>query len=106
MALPAVLGTIGTGALTTFLLWIVSGVVARVLVSLGFAVLVVKGVDTSIDTVVSMLRTAESSLPSDIHGLFLMAGGGYCLNLIVSAISFRLSYWALTKSVRVLGVNA
>ena len=106
MAVPALLGTIGTGALTTFLLWIVSGIVARVLVSLGFAVLVVKGVDTSIDTVVSMLRTAENSLPSDIHNLFLMAGGGYVLNLVVSAISFRLSYWALTKSVRILGVKA
>lgn len=106
MPLPAILGTVGTGALTTFLLWVVSGIVARVLLSLGFAVMVVKGVDTSIDTVVAMLRTAENSLPSDIHNLFLMAGGGYCLNLIVSAISFRLAYWALTKSVRVLGVKA
>ena len=106
MAIPAILGSVGTGALTTFLLWIISGVIARVLLSLGFAVLTVKGVDVAIDKVVSMLRYAENQLPSDIHNLFLMAGGGYCLNLIVAAISFRLAYWALTKSVRVLGVKA
>ena len=93
-------------ALKVGLLAIVSGVVARVLLSIGFAVVTVKGVDVAIDTVINMLKTAESSLPSDVHNLFLMAGGGYCLNMICAAISFRLSYWALTKSVRVLGVKA
>ena len=93
-------------ALKTILIAVAASIVARVLLSVGFAVVTVKGVDVAIDSVIDILKTAENSLPSDIHNLFLMAGGGYCLNLIIAAISFRLSYWALTKSVRILGVKA
>ena len=93
-------------ALKGLLLILVAGVVARVLLSIGFAVVTVKGVDIAIEQAVNLLKSAESSLPSDMHNLFLMAGGGYCLNVILAAISFRMSYWALTKSVRILGVKA
>ena len=93
-------------ALKGLIIALVASVIARVLLSIGFAVVTVKGVDIAIDKVVDMLVMAEHSLPSDIRNLFLIAGGGYCLNVIIAAISFRLSYWALTKSVRILGVKA
>ena len=106
MAFPLIgLAPAALVALKGLLLALVAGVIARVLISIGFAVVTVKGVDIAIDQAVDMLKSAENQLPHDVHELFLLAGGGYCLNVIIAAISFRMSYWALTKSIRLLGVK-
>lgn len=92
--------------LATFLIGMVGSIVGRVLVSLGFTVVTVIGVEASIGTMRNFLISSVASLPADVFNLFLLAGGGVALNVILGAISFRLSYWAITKATRIIGVGA
>ncbi|MDO5625551.1 MAG: DUF2523 domain-containing protein [Pseudomonadota bacterium] len=92
--------------LVVWILGLIGPVVGRVLVSLGFSVVTVVGMDIAIGLLKNQVVGAASSLPADTLALFLMAGGGYAINMIFSAISFRLAYWALTKATRIIGVSS
>ena len=80
-------------------------IVGRVLLSLGFSVVSVKGMDIVINELKLRVFNASNSLPSDVYNLFMLAGGGYCLNMLFGAISFRLAYWTATRATRLLGVK-
>uniref|UniRef100_A0AAU8B8T6 DUF2523 domain-containing protein n=1 Tax=Dulem virus 61 TaxID=3145772 RepID=A0AAU8B8T6_9VIRU len=95
MAVPAL-------AFAPFLLSMVASIVGRVLLALGFAVITFTGMDIAINQLKSLVSDGVSKLPSLVFDLFMLAGGGHSLNLLFSAISFRLAYWALTKSTRIL----
>jgi hypothetical protein len=92
--------------LVPLLLGLVGSIVGRVLFALGFTVVTIIGVEAAIGELKSAVVSGAMGLPTEILSLFLIGGGGVCVNLIFSAISFRLAYWAITKSVRVLGVKA
>lgn len=91
--------------LAPFLLGLARPLVGRVLAALGFSVVVVAGVEASIGGLKNMVINAASTLPSDVFNLFIIAGGGVAMNIVLGAISFRLSLWVITRSVRMLGVN-
>lgn len=91
--------------LAPFLIGITGSIVGRVLTSLGFAVVVIAGVEQSIGGLQSMVINAASTLPGDVFSLFILAGGGVAMNIILGAVAFRVSFWAITRSVRILGVN-
>ena len=93
-------------ALAPFLIGLVGSIVERVLVSLGMSVLTIKGVDTVIGQMKQTVVRATNALPGDMLNLFLIAGGGVAINLIFAAITFRLTYWSVTKVVRIAGVRA
>lgn len=95
MAAPAL-------ALAPFLLSMVGSIVGRVLLALGFAVVTFAGMDIAIDGLKNVVSQGVSQLPSMVFDLFMLAGGGHSLNMLFSAISFRLAYWALTKSTRII----
>ena len=118
MPVPAVaaLGTVAGYVLRFSVAWLWRGlaflatgltgsIVARVLLSLGFAVVGFTGMDFAITELKLRVVSSSSSLPADVYGLFLLAGGGYCLNMLFAAISFRLAYWTATKSTRLLGIK-
>ena len=91
--------------LAPFLLGLVGSMVGRVLASLGFSVVVISGVEASIGGLKTLVVNSANTLPADVMQLFLLAGGGVALNIILGAVSFRVSLWAITKSVSVLGVS-
>ena len=91
--------------LAPFLLGLVGSMVGRVLASLGFSVVVISGVEASIGALKSLVVNSANTLPADVMQLFLLAGGGVGLNIIMGAVSFRVALWAITKSVSVLGVS-
>ncbi len=91
--------------LAPFLLGLVGSMVGRVLASLGFSVVVISGVEASIGALKSLVVNSANTLPADVMQLFLLAGGGVALNIIMGAVSFRVALWAITKSVSVLGVS-
>lgn len=91
--------------LAPFLLGIVGSAVGRVLTSLGFSVVVIAGVEASIGGLKSLVVNSVNTLPADVLMLFLLSGGGAALNIVLGAVAFRVSLWAITKSVRVLGVS-
>lgn len=80
-------------------------IVARVLLSLGFALVGFTGMDIAIDSLKLRVLSAASNLPGDVYNLFLLAGGGYCMNMLSGAIMFRLAYWTATKSTQILGAK-
>lgn len=91
--------------LATFLLAIVSPLLGRVLVSLGFSVVTITGFNLVIDQLKDAVVDGVNSLPSQVINVFLLAGGGVGLGLIFGAITTRLLLWQITKSTRILGVN-
>lgn len=92
--------------LAPFLIGLVGSLVGRVLASLGMSVVTIVGVEAAIGAAKNMLVSSVVALPADLMNLFLLAGGGIALNLILGAISFRLTLWTIQKSVAVLGVSA
>lgn len=91
--------------LAPFLIGMVGSIVGRVLVSLGFTVVTVVGVEAAIGQMRQFVIASVQSLPSDVLSLFLLAGGGVAMNSILAAITFRLTYWGITKSTRIIGVG-
>ena len=92
--------------LGSFVFGNLDSIVGRILLSVGFSVVSFKGMDVVIDGLKSRVVSAAGGLPSDVFNLFLLAGGGYCLNMLFGAISFRLAYWTATRASRLLGVKA
>lgn len=84
----------------------VGSVVARVLLSIGFAVVTINGVEAGIGFLKDALVDSVNALPGEVLGLFLLGGGGVAINVIFAAITFRVTIWSATKAVRVLGVKA
>ena len=114
--LVAALGTIAGYVVRISVSWLWRGLaflltgltgtlVARVLLSLGFAVVGFTGMDMTIESLKFRVMSSASNLPGDVYGLFLLAGGGYCMNMLLGAIMFRLAYWTATKSTQLLGVK-
>lgn len=92
--------------LATFLLGLVGSLVGRVLLSLGFSVVTVVGVELAISQLKDAVSNAANSLPGDVLSLFLLAGGGVGINMVFMAITFRLTLWSIQKATRIVGVSA
>lgn len=88
-----------------FLLAMVSPMIGRILLALGFQVVTLTGMELVISTLKSMLLTNLHSLPVAALQLFALAGGGTALGMILGAIATRLVLINIEKSVRILGVN-
>ncbi|AOS79772.1 hypothetical protein Q5W_12760 [Hydrogenophaga sp. PBC] len=91
--------------LATFLLAICQPLIGRILLSLGFSVVTITGLNIVIDQLKDAVIDGVGTLPADILNVFLLAGGGTALGLIFGAIAVRLTLWQISKSTRVLGVN-
>lgn len=91
--------------LATFLLAICQPLIGRILLSLGFSVVTITGLNIVIDQLKDAVIDGVGTLPVDILNVFLLAGGGTALGLIFGAIAVRLTLWQISKSTRVLGVN-
>ena len=119
VAIPPLVATLGTVAgyvirfsmawlwkgLTLLAMGLTGTIVARVLLSLGLGFVGFKGMDIVIDSLKLRVLSSASNLPGDVYGLFLLAGGGYCMNMLSGAIMFRLAYWTATKSTQILGMK-
>lgn len=92
--------------LAAFLLSLVGSVVGKVLLALGFSVVTMVGFEIAIDGLKNQLVNGMNSLPADVLNLFLLAGGGIAVNIILGAITFRVTIWSITRATRVLGVGA
>jgi hypothetical protein len=91
--------------IAAFLMSLVEPIIARILVALGFSVVSVVGVTASIEGLKSQLVSSVNTMPVDMLNVFLFAGGGDCLGLILGAISFRLAFFQIKAATKILGVN-
>lgn len=91
--------------LATWLLALVSPLIARILIALGFSVVSIVGMDLVIGQLKDMVKSNINALPSDLINLFLFAGGGVALGIIFGAIATKLLIWQIQNAVKIIGAN-
>ena len=91
--------------LGTFLLSLVQPMVGKVLVSLGFSVVSVVGFQQVVGILQSQLVQSVNALPLQMLQIFLIAGGGVGISMIVAAIAVRVLIWQAFNAKKILGAN-
>jgi hypothetical protein len=89
----------------TWLLALVQPFIAKILLSLGFSVVSIVGMDAVLGKVKDMLTANINALPADTLNVFLLAGGGKGLGIILGAITTKLLLWKISSATKVLGTN-
>lgn len=89
----------------TFLLSLVTPILGRILVSLGFSVVTIAGMTAAVTTVRDMFIGQVNSMPADMLNLFLYAGGGVGFGMIMGAITTRITIWTIQNGTKILGKN-
>lgn len=89
----------------TWLLAMMGPLTARILLTLGFSVVSIVGMDAIISGIKSQLISAMGAVPQAGLNLALLAGAGEALGIIFGAITTRLLLWKITSATRLLGVN-
>lgn len=91
--------------LGTWLLSMMQPLIGRILAALGFSVVTITGFELVIDTVKNMVLDGINTLPADMLNLFLYAGGGQGLGMILGAITTKLLLWQVQRATQILGRN-
>lgn len=90
--------------LGTWLLGMMSPLLAKILIALGFSVVSIVGVQAALQTVKDLMVNNVNSMSSDVLNLFLLSGGGTGLGIIFGAYTTRVLLWQITSAKRILGV--
>jgi hypothetical protein len=91
--------------LAAFFLSLVQPILARIMVSLGFSMLSIVGMEALIGQMMASFTAAWGALPGNILALAGLAGIGEGLGIITGAIMTRVLIWQLTKSTRMIASN-
>lgn len=91
--------------LGTFLLSLVEPMIGRVLMALGLSVVTVMGFQQVVDLLQTQLTNSVNGLPNEMLQIFLIAGGGVGLSMILSAIAVRVMMWQAFNARKILGAN-
>lgn len=89
----------------TWILALLEPMIARILAALGFSVVSIAGFDMAVDGLRNQLISSVNTLPADVLGVFLLAGGGYGLGMILGAVAVRVLLWQIQNATKILGVN-
>ncbi len=92
--------------LGTWLLAMVEPMLAKILISLGFAVISIIGMEVVIGQVRDMLADGINGMPPMLLNVFLLAGGGKALGIIMGAVATRVLLWQATSATKLLGASA
>jgi Protein of unknown function (DUF2523) len=91
--------------LGTWFLSLVQPLIARLLLSLGFSVVTITGMQLTINALKDQWVSSVNQMPADILNVFLLAGGGIAAGLILGAITTRILIWQIMNATKILGVN-
>jgi Protein of unknown function (DUF2523) len=89
----------------TWLLSLVQPLLGRILTALGFSVVSIVGVEASVAAVRTLLIDNVNALPADLLQVFLLAGGGKAVGIILGAIATKLMLWQIQNATKILGTN-
>lgn len=89
----------------TWLLSLVQPFIAKVLLALGFSVVTITGFEAAVDQVKSQLIGSVNSLPMDMLNVFLLAGGGKGIGIILAAVAVKVMLWQISSATKILGNN-
>lgn len=91
--------------LGTWLLSLIQPFIAKVLLSLGFSVVSITGMQLAITALRDQWIGSVNSLPGDVLNVFLLSGGGVAAGIILGAITTRILIWSIMNGTKILGVN-
>jgi len=91
--------------LGAWLLTLVQPLLARLLLSLGFSVVSIVGMDSVLNSLKSSAIASLSSMPADWlnFALYLWIGKG--IGIIFAACTTKLLLWTIENGTKILGVN-
>jgi hypothetical protein len=89
----------------TWLLSLIEPMLGRILTALGFSVVSIVGVEASVNVVKQMVVDNVGMLQPEMFQLFLYAGGGKALGIIIGALAFKLTLWQIQSATKILGSN-
>ena len=78
------------------------GLAGRVLVALGFSIVTFTGFTVSVGLAKDSIIANIQGAPSAIVSLMSLAGVGHGLGMIFGAVTFRLAYWQLSQSTKLV----
>lgn len=81
-------------------------ILARVLMALGMSVVTFGGLAGIVTLLKDNILTALGAAPVAALQLAGLAGAWEALGLIFGALTFTVTYWALTKAVRIVGAGS
>lgn len=90
----------------TWLLSLVSPMLGKILVALGFSVVTITGFEAALGQVKSQLVGSVNALPLDMLNVFLLAGGGKGIGIILAAVAVKIMLWQISNATKILGVNS
>lgn len=89
--------------IAAWLLAMVTPLLGRILVSLGFSVVTITGMTLVITTARDQFLGLANSLPADMLNLFLLAGGGVGFGMLMGAVTTRVVIWQIQNATKFLG---
>jgi hypothetical protein len=89
----------------TWILALVQPLLARIILSLGFSVVTMVGMDSVMSGLKAGLVSSLGAMPADGLNLFLLAGGGQAAGIITGAIATRVLIFTIQNGTKLLGVN-
>lgn len=89
----------------TWLLSLVQPFIAKILLALGFSVVTITGFEAAVNQVKSQLVGSVNALPADMLNVFLLAGGGKGIGIILAAVAVKVMLWQISSATKILGAN-
>ena len=87
----------------TWLLSLAQPLIARIMIALGFSVVSIVGVTEVFQQLKQQVTANFGGMPADMLNLFLLAGGGTAMGMVVGAIATRLLLWQIQKATQFIG---
>jgi flagellar biosynthesis/type III secretory pathway ATPase len=87
----------------TWLMALVEPMLGRILTALGLSVVSIQGMDVALGQLRQMMLTNLMGVGVDVLNVFLLAGGGQALGILMGAVSTRLFLWQLKNATQILG---
>lgn len=89
----------------TWLLAMMQPLIAKIMLSLGFSVVSIVGLQAALAGLKSQFTSSINTLPADMIALFLIGGGGIGCGILFGAMTTKLLLWQIQSATKVLGVN-
>lgn len=90
----------------TWLFAMLSPMIARILLTLGFSVVTLVGMDATIGALKTQFLSYAGQIPAAGLDLALLAGAGQAMGIIFGAITTKLVLWQIMNATKILGVNS
>lgn len=89
----------------TWLLSMMQPLIARILSAIGFSIITITGFELVIGQLKDLVKAGVNSMPADMLNIFLYAGCGHGLGMILGAITTKLLLWQIQSATQILGRN-